>query len=367
VRSFIALGRVDPGFVPEQALLLQLSLPRQKYLQPEQQAAFADALLARLSEVPGVKSAGIVHSFPMLFNFTQGFMIEGRPRPKDADLPTTNDYSATPGYFQAMGIRLVRGRLFTERDDARAPRVTLINETLARQQFPNEDPIGKRINIARGPEMWREIVGIVSDVKQRGVDKATPNETYAPFAQVPFTNQNVVVRVHGSSAAIAGALRPAVYAVDKDQPIGSISPLTDIIADSIARQRFAMTLITVFSLVALVIAAVGIYGVMAYNVTQRTSEIGIRMALGAQPGDMLRLVFVQGGKLVGLGLLLGLAVALLGARVIESESILFNTDARDPLTLAAITLLFAVVAALACLLPARRATKVDPLVALRAD
>jgi putative ABC transport system permease protein len=264
-----------------------------------------------------------------------------------------------------MGIRLVRGRLFTERDDAKAPPVALINETLAHLQFPNEDPIGKRINITRGPAMWREIVGIVGDVKQLGVDKATPNETYAPFAQVPFTNQNVIIRVAGSTAAIAGALRPAVYDVDKDQPIGSINALTDIMADSIARQRFTMTLVTVFSLVALVIAAVGIYGVMAYTVTQRTSEIGIRMALGAQPGDMLRLVLVQGGKLVGLGLLLGLAVALLGARAIES--ILFNTDARDPLTLAAITLLFAVVAALACLLPARRATKVEPMVALRAE
>jgi putative ABC transport system permease protein len=366
VRSFIALGRVDPGFVPEHAMLLRLSLPLKKYGTPEQQAAFADALLARLGEVPGVRSAGVVHSFPMLFNFTQGFMIEGRPRPKDADLPTTNDYSATPGYFQAMGIRLVRGRLFTGRDDAKAPRVVLINETLAHQQFPNEDPIGKRINITRGREMWREIVGIVGDVKQRGLDKATPNETYAPFAQVPFTNQNVVVRVDGSSAAIAGALRPAVYAVDKDQPIGGISPLTDIMADSISRQRFAMTLLTVFSLVALVIAAVGIYGVMAYNVTQRTGEIGIRMALGAQRSDVLRLVFAQGGKLVGLGLLLGLAIALLGTRMID-ESILFNTDARDPVTLAAITLLLTFVGALACLLPARRAMKMSPLIALKAE
>jgi putative ABC transport system permease protein len=365
MRSFIALTRVDPGFVPEQAMLIKISLPTKKYATPEQQAAFADSLLARLGEVPGVKSAGIVHSLPILYTFTQGLVIEGRPRPKDTDLPTTNDYSATPGYFRAMGIRLMRGRLFTERDDAKASPVALINETLARQQFPNEDPIGRRIKVTVGPEMWREIVGIVADVKQTGLDKATPNETYVPFAQMPFTNQNVIVRVAGPPGSIANALRPAVYAVDKDQPIGSIVPLTDIMADSIARQRFAMTLITVFSLVALLIAAVGIYGVMVYNVTQRTGEIGIRMALGAQRGDVLRLVFAHGGKLVGLGLLLGLGAALLGARVIES--ILFKTEARDPLTLAATTLLLAAVAALACLIPARRATMVDPLVALRSE
>src|SRR6185503_7509149 len=167
------------------------------------------------------QSVGIVHSLPILFKFTQSFTIDGRPRPRDADLPTANDYSATPGYFQAMGIRLVRGRLFTERDDAKAPRVALINETLARQQFPEEDPIGRRIKVNIGPETWREIVGIVGDVKQLGVDQATPNETYAPFAQLPFTNQNVIVRAAGPLAAIASALRPAVYAVDKDQPIGS--------------------------------------------------------------------------------------------------------------------------------------------------
>jgi predicted permease len=366
VRSFIALGRVDPGFAPEHAVVLRLSLPAQKYARPEQQVAFADALLARVGGVPGVKSAGIVHSFPLLFNFTQSFMVEGRPRPKDAELPTTNDYSATPGYFQAMGIRLVRGRLFTERDDANAPRVVLVNETLAREQFPNEDPIGKRINITRGPESWREIVGIVSDVKQRGLDKATPNETYLPFAQVPFTNQNLVVRANGSALAIAGALRPAVYAVDKDQPIGGITPLTEIMADSVARQRFAMTLLTLFAIVALVIAAVGIYGLMAYTVTRRTSEIGIRMALGAQRADVLGLVFAQGGRLVGLGLLLGLGTALLGTRLIDA-SILFKTDARDPFTFGTITLLLAVVATLACLLPALRATKVNPLLALRTE
>ncbi len=264
-----------------------------------------------------------------------------------------------------MGIRLVRGRVFTARDDAKAPRVAVINEMMARQHFPNEDPIGKRINITNGPDTWREIIGIVGDIKQYGVDKATSSQSYEPFAQVPFGSLNVVIRTGGSPAALLGAIRPAVYAVDKDQPIGAIRPLEEIMADSIARQRFAMTLLTVFSLVALVIAAVGIYGVMAYSVVQRTGEFGIRMALGAQQRDVLRLVLAQGGKLVGIGLVIGLAATLAASRAMGS--MLFNTSAQDPLTLGTITLVLAVVALIACLLPASRATKVNPIEALRAE
>jgi putative ABC transport system permease protein len=365
VRSFAQLAHVDPGFNPDHATVLRLSLPAKKYGKPEQQVAFVEALLAQFAAVPGVQAAGVAQAMPLIGNYVLGFNIEGRPRPSDAELPNTDYYAVTPDYFRAMGIRLVRGRLFTARDDAKAPRVALINETLARQQFPHEDPIGKRLNLTQGPDAWREIVGIVADIKQYGIDKANTSQSYEPFAQVPFTDLNVVLRSTGAPAAILGALRPAVYAVDQDQPVGSIRPLEDIIADSIARQRFAMTLLTVFSLVALVIAAVGIYGVMAYHVTQRTGEFGIRMALGAQPRDVLRLVLAHGGRLVGLGLLLGLATAWLGARAIET--MLFHTAARDPLTLAAITLLLSAVAALACLLPARRATRVDPMVALRAE
>jgi len=278
--------------------------------------------------------------------------------------PHTNYYAVSPGYFRAMGIRLVRGRLFTAHDDPKAPHVALINEALARQYFPHEDPIGKRINISYGPDTWREIVGVVSDVTN-GVDRATTNQSYEPFAQRTFPGMTFVIRTAGPVPALAGALRPAVYAVDKDQPVGSIRALDDILADSMARQRFATLLLGLFSVVAVVIAAIGIYGVTAYTVAQRTSEIGIRLALGAQPRDVLNLVLTQGGKLVGLGLLLGLAAALAGGRLLES--MLFKTSARDPLTLAAITGLLAVVAALACLIPALRATKVDPLVALRAE
>ena len=364
-RSFERLAHVNPGFIPEDATVIRLTLPAKKYAQPASQVAFADALLARLSALPGVKAAGLTHALPLVGDWVLGFTIDGRPPVAPSDQPNTNYYAVTPDYFRAMGIRLVRGRLFNERDDAKAPHVALINETLARQYFPHEDPIGKRINITNGPDTWREIVGVVADVTQYGLDRATTNQSYEPYAQKPYTGLNIVIRTEGPTGALLAALRPAVYAVDKDQPVGSILALEDILADSIARQRFATLLLGVFSAVALVIAAVGIYGVMAYNVTQRTGEIGIRLALGAQPRDVLRLVFAQGGKLVGLGLLLGLAAALAGGRLLES--MLYKTSPYDPVTLGAITLLLGAVAALACLLPARRATKVDPMIALRAE
>jgi putative ABC transport system permease protein len=318
-----------------------------------------------MQNLPGVQAVGITHSMPLVGDYVLGFNIEGRPAIAPADLPSTNYYAITPDYFRAMGIRLVRGRVFTAQDDAKAPRVAIINETMARQFFPNEDPIGKRINITNGPDTWREIVGIVGDIKQYGVDKATSAQSYEPFAQVPFTSFNVVIRTKGSPAALLGSLRPTVYAVDKDQPVGIIRPLEEIMAESIARQRFAMMLLTVFSGVALVIAAVGIYGVMAYNVVQRTSEFGIRMALGAQQRDVLRLVLTQGGKLIGLGLVIGLLATLAASRAMGS--MLFNTSSYDPVTLTSITLLLGAVALVACFFPANRATKVNPIEALRAE
>jgi putative ABC transport system permease protein len=364
-RSFMQLTHVDPGFVPENATLLRLSLPQKKYPEKDQQIAFANALLERVKNLPGVQATGITHSMPLAGDYVLTFNIEGRPAIAPSDLPSTNYYAVTPDYFRAMGIRLVRGRGFTPQDDARAPHVAVINETMARQFFPNEDPIGKRINIQNGPDTWREIVGIVGDIKQYGLDKATSLQSYEPFAQAPFNSLNIVIRTTGSPAALLSALRAEVYAVDKDQPVGTIRPLEEIVADSIARQRFAMTLLTVFSAVALVIAAVGIYGVMAYNVVQRTGEFGIRMALGAQQGDVLRLVLTQGGKLIGLGLGIGLLATLGASRAMGS--MLFNTSAYDPLTLASITVLLAVVALVACFFPANRATKVNPIEALRVD
>ncbi len=365
VKSFVALAHVDPGFNPDHATIMRFTLPGKKYGKPEQQVAFANALVTQLKTLPGVQAAGITHTMPLIGDWVLGFEIDGRDKVAPQDQPSLNYYSVTPDYFRAMGVRLIKGRLFTEQDDAKAPRVAIINETLARQYFPHEDPIGKRINITNGPPTFREIVGVVSDITQYGVDKPTKAQGYEPFAQKPFTGINVAIRSTSTPTAIFNLLRPAVYAVDKDQPVSSIKPLEDILADSLARQRFAMMLLTVFSLVALVIAAIGIYGVMAYNVTQRTGEIGIRLALGAQPSDVVRLILGQGGKLVGLGLLLGLVAALASARIVES--MLFKTNTHDPLTLIAITTLLALVALAACLIPARRAMRVNPVDALRSD
>ncbi len=368
-RSFMALTHVDPGFIPENATVLRLALPEKKYPKPEQQKVFVDSLLQQLKALPGMQAVGASQVLPLIGDYSLAFEIEGRPELPESDWPSTTYYAITPDYFRAMGIRLVRGRVFTAQDDARAPRVAIINETLARQFFPNEDPIGKRINIPNdepgSQKIWREIIGIVADVKQSGVDKETTSQSYEPFAQNPFTDVNLVLRTSGPPAAMLSALRPAVYAVDKDQPIGSIRPLEEIMAEKISQQRFAMLLLTVFSAVALVIAAVGIYGVMAYSVVQRTSEIGIRMALGAQTRDVLRLVLSQAGKLVGLGLIVGLLTTFVTSRAIGS--ILFHTSAHDPFTLTGITFILASVALVACVLPARRATKVDPIVALRVE
>ena len=364
-RSFMRLTHVDPGFAPEHATVLRLALPEKKYEKSEQQLAFADALLSRLRVLPGVRAAGLTHSLPLISDWVLGFKIEGRPEVRPADLPNTNYYSVTPDYFPAMGIRLIRGRLFNQHDDARAPRVAIINETLARQFFPNENPIGKRILVTNGPDVWRQIVGIVGDIKQYGVDKETTSQTYEPYAQYPFRSLNVVLRTSDSGAALAGALRPAVYAIDKDQPVGTIQPLEEILGATIAKQRFAMLLLVVFSSVALVIAAVGIYGVMAYSVVQRTGEFGIRMALGAQRSDVLRLVLSYAGKLVSLGLVIGLGATFAASRLMGS--MLFQTNAHDPLTFSLTTLLLAAVAIAACLLPARRATRVNPIEALRTE
>ena len=368
MRSFMALTHVDPGFVPENATVLRLALPEKKYPKPEQQKAFVDSLLQQLSALPGVQAVGATQIMPLVGDYSLSFEIEGRPLP-ESDWPSTTYYSVTPEYFRAMGIRLIRGRTFTAQDDGQAPRVAIINETLARQFFPNEDPIGKRINIPNdapgSPKVWREIIGIVADVKQFGVARETTSQSYEPFAQSPFDDFNVVLRTSGSPAAMLSALRPAVYAVDKDQPIGSIRPLEELMAENISQQRFAMLLLTIFSGVALVIAAVGIYGVMAYSVSQRTNEIGIRMALGAHRGDVLRLVLKQGGKLVGLGLAVGLVATLATSRALRS--ILYNTSAQDPLILISTMILLAAIALVACLLPARRASMVDPIQALRTE
>jgi putative ABC transport system permease protein len=263
-----------------------------------------------------------------------------------------------------MGIPLLRGRLFTERDNGDAPNVALINEAMAKRFFPDQDPIGQRIHVTNGPETFREIVGIVGDVKQYGLNRETPVQTYTPFLQQPFFNSmSMVMRTAGDPVGLGPAIRREVLNLDKDQPVASTRALEEIVSNSVANQRFSMVLLGVFAGVALILAAVGIYGVMAYAVTQRTHELGIRLALGAQTGNVLRLVIRQGMILAFTGMAMGLAASLALTRVIST--LLFGVSATDPLTFVAISLLLGAVAFLACYLPARRATKVDPMIALR--
>ena len=366
IRSFAQLAATSPGFNPRDALMVALAVPSEKYDTPEKQAGFAAAVVNRFRALPGVASAAATHVLPFAGNdYVLGLEIQGKDVAQ-SDLPSTNYFAVTPDYFKAMAIPLIRGRYFTDQDRAGAPRVAIISQSLANQFFPGKDPLGQHINMTNGPQAWREVVGVVGDVKHYGLDRETAPQSYDPFAQQPFPFLAFVVRAPGPVVtALSGLLRQEVHAVDPEQPVFRIESLDQLVASSMARERFAMTLFGLFSGLALLLAAIGIYGVMAYAVAQRTNEFGIRMALGAKPGDVLGLVLRQGARLVGLGLVLGVLGALAGARVLES--MLYQTSGRDPLVFATIAVLLGAVALLACLIPARRATRVDPLVALRME
>lgn len=366
IKSFWRLQKVDPGFNADNALTVSLALPKRKYPEENQQVAFFQQLIERAGALPGVQAAGAGHVIPLSGNdFVLAFEIDGRPPlPPDAT-QSTNYYSVSADYFKAMGIPLRRGRLFTERDTKDSPRVALINETMAKKMFPDEDPIGKRItfdNRQKNPE-WFEIVGIVGDVKQYGLDQVTTMQTYEPYTQQTFPYMTLVVRTAGDPINLSAAIRSEVMKLDKEQPATNIKTLNEFFSTSIAQQRFSVVLLGVFAAVALVLAAVGIYGVLSYAVTQRTHEIGIRMALGAGRRDVLRLVVGQGMLLTVIGVAGGLVAAFALTRLMAS--LLFGVTATDAMTFASVASVLLAVALLACYIPARRATKVDPLVALR--
>jgi putative ABC transport system permease protein len=367
VRSFVRLANVDPGFVPEHAIGVQIFASQQRYAKPEQRVRFADDVLARMRTLPGVQAAGAVLQLPIGDSspLTVGFDIAGRPPAPDGHRASTIYYTASPDYFRAAGMRVLRGRAFAATDDARAPRVAIINETFAKRYFAGDDPIGRRIKLAMTYDGWREIVGVVSDVKEAGLDRDTLCQVYEPNTQGQYPGTSFVVRFTGDPTALIPLLKQQVYAVDKYQPVQTAVPLEDLVSGNIAVPRFATQLLTMFSFLALVIAAVGIYGVMAYSVSQRTAEIGIRMALGASQSNVLRQVLTQGLKLVGAGLLIGLVAALAAGRLIQSQ--LFRTSSYDPVALTLVAVFLAAVGLFACWLPARRATRINPVEALRAE
>ena len=365
MRSFVRLSSVSPGFRPEGALVVSLNLPPVKYDTEEEQAAFVSQALRRLAALPGVKSLGVAQRAPFAGGQEhRGLEVEGHPLPV-AEMPISNHYTVSPGYLKALGIPLLRGRDFGAQDVSGSKRVALVNESVARTLFGDRDPLGKRITISNDADGWREIVGIVGDIRNRSLDGDVTLQTYEPFAQVPSSRLDFIVRTSSAVSGQHAAIRSAIYAVDAQQPIARIRPLTDFVARSMARQRFAMTLFGVFSGVALLLAAIGIYGVMAYSVNRRTNEFGVRMALGAHTAQMLRLVLRQGGRLVGLGIVIGLGAALSFARLLSS--LLFGVGPYDPLTFIGIVTLLAAVGVGACVRPAWRAAKLDPMNALRAE
>jgi putative ABC transport system permease protein len=365
VRSFAQLAQLDPGFVPERVATMRIDLNGKKYPLDRQRLQFTDALLERIKRLPGVEAAAVTTLSPSNNSGPLSFDIAGRPPGKVQ--PGAVPYSVTPDYFNAMGVRLLRGRGFDDRDGVSGPLVFVINETLARQFFGNEDPLGQRLSlkIGRNPEPVGEIVGIVRDVMQGMPGTPSPPQLYVPWAAFNWNRFFVMVRTAGDPAALLPLLKAEVHAIDGNQPVGASRTLEELMDNAIARTRLMLVLLVTFGLVALVIAAVGIYGVMAYSVSQRTMEFGIRMALGASRRDVLREVMRRGMRTVAVGVLLGVGAALLLGKVVGA--LLYNTSPRDPFTLVAIVLLLLAVALIACLLPARRATKVDPMVALRAE
>ncbi len=371
LRSFMKLQAVDPGFDVDKALTFDLSLPGSRYEKDESRLAFYDQLLPRLRALPGVRSAGAVMGLPLTgLDFIISFQVKGRPPVPPAQQPSMQVRVATPDYFQAVGMRLARGRQFTDSDTAASPRVVLITESAAREFFPNEDPIGKTITLGwgRGPGTPRaggEVVGILGDVKDAGLNEPTPPQIYLPFRQWTVGSMSVVLKTAVPPLSLADAARSEVYAVDRSLAVSNVGTLDAIVAKSISQQRFYMLLLTVFAAVALALAAIGIFGVLSYAVSQRTREIGIRMALGAQGHSVVHLIVGQAMVLVGCGVAAGLVAALLLSQTLAK--MLFGVTPTDPVTYAAVAAVLAAVALVASYLPAHRATRVDPIVALRAE
>jgi putative ABC transport system permease protein len=365
IKSFTQLQKVDPGFQPARILTADMSLPRAKYKEDAQVIGFYNQFMGRIGSQPRVESVAAVNTLPLSGGGDiASFEVEGRPAPPPNQVVDAEYRVVTPAYFNTMGIPLIRGEGFTERHTSDAAWVTIINETMARRYFPGEEPIGKRINLGDPRSSpWRTIIGVVKDVHDEGLDAAPYPQMYAPFAQAPRNAMTLVARTGGDPLSLAPNIRSELAAIDRDQPLTNLRTMEQVMSQSIARQRFNMTLIAIFSIIGLTLASVGIYGVMSYTVTQRTHEIGIRMALGAQKRDVLKLVVGQGMILALAGVGVGLAVAVGLTRVMSS--LLFGVTATDPLTFGAVAVLLAAVALLACFIPARRAMKVDPMVALR--
>jgi putative ABC transport system permease protein len=366
VRSFVGLRRVDPGFVPTHLVVARVSAPEKAYTDPARMRGLFDRILERVTAVPGVQAAAAVSPLP-LRDPLNGLAIRVRGQHEDMrrTLPSADHYQMiTPAYLQAMGIPLVSGRAFTDADRAGSPDVVLVSESIARTFWPGGDAVGKQIGYP-WPSPWLTIVGVVKDVKVDSLNSERTTAVYRPFAQAPIPAMTVVIRTSARPGDIASLLRAAVSELDPNVPVSEVAAMDHVVASSMARPRFAMAFLSAFAAIALMLGTIGIYGVIAYAVSQRTREIGVRMALGATPTDALFMVIRRGAVLTAAGIALGTIAALGATRLLAG--LLYGVSPTDPATFATVVLLSGVVAMMACYIPARRATRVDPTVALRTD
>ena len=368
IRSFQLLSQTDPGFRPQQVLTMTIAVPQSSYRTEAQVFSFYQQLIERLEQLPGVLRVGAGTDLPLQSTWTRLFTAEGWKEPPSGISPTNAHTVVFGNYLSALGITLKRGRFFTDQDQVGTSGVLLINETMARRFWPNEDPLGKRLRwgLPQAENPWLTIVGVVGDVKDGKLNAETRPHTYEPYLQNrQMRSLRVVLRGARGPENLAAAMRAQVLALDRDLPVSDLQTMEQVIVDSVAPQRFNTILLGSFAVVALILASVGIYGVMSYLVTQRTSEIGVRMALGAQQKDVFRLVVRHGMGLVLIGLAMGLVGALDATQLLRN--LLFGIGATDPATYSAVSLLLIGVALLASVIPAYRASKVDPMGALKCE
>lgn len=373
LRSFAGLLKADPGFASGSAVAVQTFI-WDRYRTPQLRTEFVAAAIEKLRNTPGVQAVGVGTSVPFLdssMNSSLPFTVEGRPAPAPGQEPTVFYGVATSDYFASLGVPLKRGRLFNDFDTADSPRVVIINEEMARRHFPNEDPVGRSINIRGGsrgqaaaPRVF-EIVGVVGNVLHDGLDREPRPEYFQPYAQSPTGSIIFTVRTAGDPAAMIPALKARIWEVNATQPVYAIAALGDLISDSLRTRRFSLGLLGAFAALALALAVTGIYGVVSYAVRQQTREIGIRMALGAGAGDVMKMVIGRGLALTLAGVVIGLGAALGLTHLMQS--MLYGVEATDPLTFAVVAVLLVLAGVAACWVPARRATRVDPLMALRCE
>lgn len=366
IKSFTMLQQVTPGFKAENLLTMELSLPQEKYPEDHQVAAFYRQALEGIAALPGVQSVGAVNHLPLSGETTNVyFTVEGRPIRSSDDEIFTGYRSVSPDYFSAMGIPLKRGRAFDGRDTENSPGVVIINETMAGRFWPGEDPLGKRLKQGdlQSKSPWLTVVGVIGDVRHSALTQEPKPEMYLPYQHEPLRTMFLAVRTTGNPTSLTPAARSMILAVDKQQPVSNVRSMEEVISDANFGRRTTSALLVIFAALALVLAAVGIYGVLSYTVAQRRKEIGIRMALGAQAGDVLKMFLREGLVVVSIGIIIGLALSLVAGRLLSS--MLYGVSATDPLTLAGVSVFLLLVAMVACIIPARRATRLDPADILR--